>query len=58
MSARHQKLEANSPLVKAEQAIARYGTLEAAIKKSGLPARELRAAWRRIQAACTQDVAW
>ena len=43
--------ERSDPLRPAEQAIARYGSLEAAVEHSGLPGHLLLQAWRRLQAA-------
>lgn len=37
--------------VRAEQAIARYGDLNTAVERSGLPAQELHYAWYDMQAA-------
>jgi len=43
--------ERSDPLCPAEQAIARYGSLEAAVEHSGLPGHLLLQAWRRMSAA-------
>jgi hypothetical protein len=43
--------ERSDPLRPAEQAIARWGSLQAAVEHSGLPVRTLRRAWRRMAEA-------
>jgi hypothetical protein len=50
------------PLRPAEQAIARYGSLEAAVENSDIPVRTLRRAWRRMAEAAAHteraSIAW
>lgn len=50
------------PLRPAEQAIAQYGSFKAALEHSGLPRRDLRRAWRRMEEAAQHteraSIAW